>query len=44
MLLSKLAEQKNILHHCFDQSGYMMTASLDGKDYLGTDYLISILF
>ena len=39
-----LAVQRNILHHCFSQSGYIMTVSLDRKDHLFTDYLISIQF
>ena len=39
-----LVERRNILQHCVSQSGYIMTASLDGKDHLFTDYLISIQF
>ena len=30
---------KDISQHCVNQSGYIMTASLDGKDHLFTDYL-----
>ena len=39
-----LAVRKNILQHCVNQSDYIMTASLDGKDHLFTDYLISTQF
>ena len=44
MLQMELAIQKDISQHCVNQSGYIMTASLDGGDYLFTDYLISIQF
>ena len=37
-----LAVWKDISQHCVNQSGYIMTASLDGKDHLVTNYLISI--
>ena len=39
-----LAVQENILQHCVNQSGYTMTASLNGKDHLFNDNLISIQF
>ena len=38
-----LAVQKDISQHCANQSGYIMTASLDRKDHSST-YLISIQF
>ena len=39
-----LAAWKDISQHCDNQSGYIMTVSLDAKDHLLTDYLISIQF
>ena len=39
-----LAVRKDILQHCLNQSDYIMTAILDEKDHLFTDYLISIQF
>ena len=39
-----LAVWKDISQHCVNQSGYVMTASSDGKYHLFTDYLISIQF
>ena len=40
----QLAVRSNISHHCARQSGYIMTAILDGKYHLFTNYLISIQF
>ena len=39
-----LAVRKDISQHCVNQSVYIITASLDGKDNLFTDYLLIILF
>ena len=37
-----LAVRKDILQHCVNQSGYTMTVTLNGKDHIFNDYLISI--
>ena len=43
-LKGQLAVQKDISQHCVNQSGYIMTLSLDEKDHLFIDYLISRQF